>query len=327
MARDRTYGSNGAVTTTSYDIPKGRGIAESAKSNTGTQALTDYLSSWNVRETTGAATALVKIRDSLALPGPMTAADGAAGNSTAGLHMYLITWVTAFGESTFGHNAGDRVEATTAGSKIVSLTAIPTWPVTGSGSSASPSGGGVPIIGRRVYATKAGAPATGVQPTRAQWFLTVADSAATLAAGMNNLALPSASITVNSTTGFQATNGNILVTTANGIQKVSYTSVDATHFLGCVGGTGYMSTGAAVTQPMIGDNTSTTFSLNVADASFTATNPPLADTAGEAVREIFLAANQDVGDENPNNVIGAQGDGGFAVEINSGTVVWKLGGQ
>ena len=325
MARDRTVSSTTtAVTTTSYEIPRQSGDNTSTSRAAKVRCLDNYLSAWSVRETTGSATALVKIRDSLALPGPIgSAPDGAAGNSTAGLHMYLITAVTRHGETTYGRNAGDRLEATTAGSKKVELAGIP---LIGSSPLGNRQAIGTGIVGRRVYATKAGAPATGVTPTRAQWFLTVADNSTTLAAGMNSLSLPQASITVGSTTGF-ASAGNILVTTADGTELVSYTSVDATHFLGCTGGTGTMATGGAVTQPMLGDNTTTTYSLNVADGSFTATNPPLADTAGPAVVEVSLGASQSVGDSYGNNVTAAINDGGFAVEVTSGTVTWRLRGQ
>jgi hypothetical protein len=306
MAVDATQSATGVTTTASLR-----------------PTLKNYLSSWNVAETAGS-TAVVKIRDSLALPTAIaSAADGAAGNSTTGLHMYLVTWVTPNGESTYGRNAADRLEHTTAGSKIVGLTGIPIAPINADGRH---SALGTPIVGRRLYATKAGAPATGVTPTNAQWFLVLADLSTTLTSAMNNITLPQTSLTVAATSGFAAA-GNILVASANGPQVVSYTSVDATHFLGCTGGTGTMATSGAVTQPVIGDNTSTTYSLSIADGSFASTQPPIMDTAGRRVRRIRLAANEAVGEALGENVIGAANDGGFSVEVTSGTVDWTLAGK
>jgi hypothetical protein len=306
MAQDHTQSAT-AITTTASLRP----------------TLKDYLSSWNVRETAGS-TALVKIRDSLALPAKITsAADGAAGNSTAGLHMYLITWVTAHGQSTYGRNAADRLEHTTAGSKIVNLTGIPLSPTNSDGRHATI---GTPIVGRRLYATKADAPATGVTPTNAQWFLTVADVSSTLAAGENNKTLPEATISLADASGF-ATSGRCLITTADGIQVVTYTGKSTNDLTGCTGGTGTMATGGAVSQPMIPNNTATTYALDVADASFAATQPPIMDTAGKPVLRVYLTANQSAGDAFGPNVIGAQNDGGFSVEVTSGTVDWTLGGK
>jgi hypothetical protein len=291
MALDEVQSATG-VTTTSNIRP----------------TLSHHLSSWNFRETAGS-TALVKIRESFGVPPAISsAADGAAGNSTVGLHMFAITWVTVHGESTIGA----LLEHTAAASKIVNLTGVPIH--------ASPQ-----VIGRRVYETKAGAPATGVTPTSAQWFRVGDDKSTTLAAGMNALPLPQASITVADTTGFAAA-GNILVTTANGIQAVAYTSVDATNFLGCSGGSGLMSTGGAVTQPIMGDNTTTTFAANLADANLTNTRPSTQDKAGQRIASVSLAANQSVG-EAYNNPKRGSGGGGFYVEVTSGTVDWELGGQ
>lgn len=67
----------------------------------------------------------------------------------------------------------------------------------------------------------------------------------TIAAGSNGVALPTGTINVASTTGFPAS-GNILVTTSNGPQYVTYTGTTGTSFTGCTGGTGTMSTGGAV---------------------------------------------------------------------------------
>lgn len=67
----------------------------------------------------------------------------------------------------------------------------------------------------------------------------------TIAAASNNVALPTGTITVVSTTGFP-TSGTILVDTNAGTQTVTYTGVTATTFTGCSGGTGTMLTGNAV---------------------------------------------------------------------------------
>lgn len=71
--------------------------------------------------------------------------------------------------------------------------------------------------------------------------------ATTIAAGSNGQALPQATINVASTTDFP-TSGTLNVTTSLGTQTVTYTGKTATSFTGCSGGTGTMSTGAAVTN-------------------------------------------------------------------------------
>jgi hypothetical protein len=239
--------------------------------------------------------------------------------------MYMMTWVTANGESTFGRNAGDRLEHTTAGSKIVGLSAIPVAPVnpTTDGLHAKISSG---IVGRRIYATKAGAPATGVTPTTAQWFLTVADGATTIAAGSNNFTLPQGTISVASGAAVASGGGNIIITTTNGPQMVTYTAVSTNDLTGCTGGSGLMVTGQTVTQPMIPNNTATTFNVNLADASFTATTPPVQDTAGRRIIRLNLAASQTVGEHRGDNVWSCENGGGFSVEVTSGTVDWELSG-
>jgi len=70
--------------------------------------------------------------------------------------------------------------------------------------------------------------------------------ATTIAAGSNGVSLPQTTINVASTTGFP-TSGVIFVTTAAGVQTVTYTGITGTTFTGCTGGTGTMSTGGAVT--------------------------------------------------------------------------------
>jgi hypothetical protein len=291
-----------------------------------TTLLARFLSSWNITETAGS-TAYVKFRDSLPLlAAPSAAVDGAAGNVTAGLHMIAVTLVTRNGESLLG----PLLEFTAAGSKHATVT-IPVG--RGLNETAGASGAKDVIVGRRVYVTKAGAPATTVTPTNAQWFRVTADLATTVAAGMNNLPLAgNASITVASTAGFAAS-GIALVTTTTGVQPVAYTSVDATHFLGCTllrglnpWANGYLATGNAVTQPMVGDNTSTTFDWNVVDGSLTATNPPSAiDTAGRRIETVKLSAATSVG-ELYGSVRALENGGGLHVEVNSGTVEWTVGG-
>jgi hypothetical protein len=186
---------------------------------------------------------------------------------------------------------------------------------------------GFPIhefAGFNVYVTKAGAPAIGTTPTRTQWFLIVANPSTTCAAGMANISLPQTSITVASTTGFAAC-GRIIITTSFGTEIVAYTSVDATHFLGCTGGRGIMSSGGAVTQPTVPDATTLVFAWNVADGSLTATNPPATDTSGPRLDELPLASGEGVAD-NYANVKTLRCGGGLYVEVNSGAVSWEVSG-
>lgn len=324
MATDRVVMATGVIAGTaitgSYIIPRGAGVANASASNIGKGFfIGEYLSGYNIRESAATpGTALVKIRDSLLLPGPIGAAiDGAAGsnNVTVGLHMFIITGVTKHGETTYGRNAGDRLEFTAAGSLTAAISGIPLFSTVGE-----------EIVGRRLYATKAGAPATGVTPTNAQWFLTVADGSSTLAAGENGKTLPEATISLASGTSF-ASSGKCLVTTSDGPQVVSYTGKSSNDLTGCTGGSGTMATGGAVTQPMIADNTTTTYTLDVADGGFTATVPPTKDTAGRAVATIPLAASEGMVVPLGPDTIGAQNDGGFAVEINSGGVDWIIWGR
>lgn len=319
MAWDRTKEYTGVISGTAitghYIIPRGEGVANASPSNIGTLGLTKYLSGYNFRETAGG-TAVVKVRDTIALPGPIaSAADGAAGNCTAGLHMFMVTGVTRHGETTYGRNAGDRLEFTTAGTVIVNLSGIPIFPKNPDGNHSTL---GDTVIGRRIYATKAGAPATTVTPTNAQWFLTVADASSTLASGENGKTLPEATISLADASGF-ATSGKVLVTTSDGVQVVTYTGKSTNDLTGCTGGSGTMATGGAVSQPMIPNNTATTYALNVADGSFTSTVPPTKDTAGRPVVRLNLAANESIAVSLGPNVIAAVNDGGFAVEVTSST--------
>lgn len=271
-----------------------------------------YLSSFNVTESAGSpAAAQIRIRDRYPLLGAITsAADGAAGNVTAGLHMFVTSLVTKHGESFRG---GPVLEFTSAGTVIVNLTGIPTA-----------TSADTKILGRRVYVTKAGAPATGVQPSTAQLFRASPDLSATIAAGMNATRLPQSTITVNSTTNFAAS-GNLLITTRNGPEIVTYTAIGSgTTFTGCTGGTGLLATGDTVTQPMLPNNTTTTFAFNLADGSL-ATTPVEVDKCGKVIENVKLGAGQSVGMEYSNGIKGENG-GGFYVEVVSGTVDWTLRG-
>lgn len=74
-----------------------------------------------------------------------------------------------------------------------------------------------------------------------------------IAAASNNVALPTGTINVATTSGF-ATSGTILVTTTSGIQTVTYTGITGSTFTGCTGGVGVMNTNnpvvANVTLPI-----------------------------------------------------------------------------
>lgn len=74
------------------------------------------------------------------------------------------------------------------------------------------------------------------------------DKSTTLAPSMNGLSLPQSTINVNSTEGFGYPNPYtaLAVTTAAGVQVVTFTGKTATSFTGCSGGTGLMSTGDEV---------------------------------------------------------------------------------
>lgn len=72
----------------------------------------------------------------------------------------------------------------------------------------------------------------------------------TIAVASNGQSLPQSTINVVSTTSFPNP-GVIRVLTSDGYQSVTYTGVTATSFTGCSGGTGTMSTGGAVNNPII----------------------------------------------------------------------------
>ena len=295
---------------------------DTSYSGTGSE-LTDlvrYYSGCNVAETTGALSAVVKVRDSIKAAGVPVVADGAAGNSTIGLHMFSVVGVTKYGETSLG----TRVELDSAGTTILEVTAIPTYPIVSS-TNDKPSLLDE-VVGRRIYMTKAGAPATTVIPTLAQWFLVAADASSTLASGENGLSLPQGTLTVASGTNF-ATSGKLLVTTDDGIQVVTYTGKSTNDLTGCTGGTGRMSTGGAVTQAMIGNNTATTYSIDLADGSLTSTIPGGGDTAGSIIEWVNVPAGTSVDTGPGSNVVALGNDGGVFVEVTSGTVNWRVRGR
>jgi len=84
------------------------------------------------------------------------------------------------------------------------------------------------------------------------------NASTTIAAGSNNVALPTGTINVASTTGFP-TSGTLRVvsrtsasaTSPPSVQVIAYTGTGATTFTGCTGGTGTMFTGDAVTSTPI----------------------------------------------------------------------------
>lgn len=71
----------------------------------------------------------------------------------------------------------------------------------------------------------------------------------TVTAASNNVALPTGTINVNSTTGFP-TSGSIgvqvVINSSFTYTTVNYTNINATQFLGCTGGTGTMVTGSQI---------------------------------------------------------------------------------
>src|SRR3990167_1488304 len=103
---------------------------DTSYSGTGSE-LTDlvrYYSGCNVAETTASLSAIVKVRDSIKAAGVPVVADGAAGNSTIGLHMFSVVGVTKYGETALG----TRVELDSAGTTILEVSAIPTYPIVSS---------------------------------------------------------------------------------------------------------------------------------------------------------------------------------------------------
>ncbi len=276
-----------------------------------------YVSGFSIAETAGT-TALVKLRDAVTpLGAPAACTDGAAGNVTVGLHNIAVTAVTRWGETVITSS----LEFTAAGSKKGEITGVP---VAARGAHGEFSD---EIVGRRIYVSKAGAPATGIRPTNAQYFLVVADASSTLAAAENGKFLENeGTISVASGTDFAAAGGRCLVTTDRGPQVVKYTGKSTNDLTGCTTlGGGVMSTGGAVTQPMLPDNITTTYSWNVADGSLTATTGPTKATAGRPFERISLQANESTSDHYPNPTKLFNG-GNVYVEVTSGTVAWTVRG-
>ena len=106
-------------------------------------------------------------------------------------------------------------------------------------------------------------------------------AATTIAAASNNVALPTGTINVASTTGFLSA-GTLQINTSLGVQKISYTGKTSTAFLGCnlsdptLNGTGTLSTGGAVSQTGYG----TTGSLVTANDYFATTITESVGNAG-----------------------------------------------
>ena len=96
-------------------------------------------------------------------------------------------------------------------------------------------------------------------------------------------------------------------------------------------GTGSTPTNAqwflVATSPSIADNTTATYDFNLADASLVDTRPPTKDTAGELSERVNLAASESVGHALGSNVADLENDGGFYLEVTSGTVSWTVRGQ
>jgi hypothetical protein len=86
-----------------------------------------------------------------------------------------------------------------------------------------------------------------------------------------------------------------------------------------------MATSGTIKQPMIPNNYASTYTFNVADASFPNTRPSIIDTSGSLRGEVYLTANQTA--DSPNGWgIAIQNDGGLYTEVNTGTVSWQVYG-
>lgn len=292
-----------------------------------TTRLHKYIGSWSVDETAAAAGAIVNFRDGFTRLTAPTAADGAAGNSTAGLHMYAWTIVTTDGESTLGQ--WTAAGYTAAASKIVNVTVPLVGRFATAGTHDGAFVGGNTVIGRNLYATKAGAPATAVVPTNAQWFLVAATPSTTLTSANNNLDLSSStSIVLTDATGFAAS-GVVAVATTFGTFPAAYTAVSTNTLTGVTSPAPFgalMATAGAVTQPLVPDNTTATYALNIADGSFPATHPPTKSTAGGILVTARPNASGSMGDQF-GNPIALQNGGQVTVEVNTGTVRWIVRGQ
>jgi hypothetical protein len=75
-----------------------------------------------------------------------------------------------------------------------------------------------------------------------------AKAATVISAASNGATLPTGTINVVTTAGFDSS-GTIKVVSSNGTQTITYTNITGTSFTGCSGGTGTLSTGGLVTEP------------------------------------------------------------------------------
>ncbi len=100
---------------------------------------------------------------------------------------------------------------------------------------------------------------------------TATSTTTTITSGSNGQTLPQANIDVVSTTGFPAA-GTIQVQTSLGFQAVTYTSITATAFTGCSGGTGTMLTGNQVALLVTSVTGTINYSAGTGTFSF-ASNP------------------------------------------------------
>jgi hypothetical protein len=78
---------------------------------------------------------------------------------------------------------------------------------------------------------------------------------------------------------------------------------------------------------MIGDNTSTTYSWNLADASLANTRPPTFDAAGRVIRHYKILTSTTLDVAFGSNVLALENGGGLAVELNSGAAAWEVSGS
>ncbi len=97
-----------------------------------------------------------------------------------------------------------------------------------------------------LYTTTTGPLANGGTSVQLTTLGTVPPVFTTIDSSMNGLPLPQSVITVASTAGFPATGGQILVSSTNGIQTITFTGIEGNSFIGCGGGTGNLLTGQLV---------------------------------------------------------------------------------
>ncbi len=113
----------------------------------------------------------------------------------------------------------------------------------------------------------------------------------------------------------------------DGQQVLTYTAVGSgTTFTGVTGGTGLLATADTVTQPMIGDNTTTTYDFTLGDANYVNTRPNTIDKSGRIVKAFNLAAGQAFDAEWANSLT-CENSTGFITEVVSGTVDISTAGK